>query len=421
MFRTLSRALVIGLGAIGLGAQTRAPVTVPAQSPKPNVVRDALHAPGSDVKVYLLTMGNGPHVWEMFGHSSIWIRDTVTMRDTVVNWGVFDRDQPNFIPHFLKGLMLYSVGGNRMADVLYSYRYWDRSVTSQELDLSATQKDSLLHIMRTNFLPENVNYRYDYFVDNCATKPRDILDRVLGGQLRIGADSVTNTSYRFHALRLMQSNLPLVLGVDLGLGEPSDRPITKWQEMFLPRKLHDWVATRQIRDSTGAVKPLVLSDRVLFQSSRPPEPEAPPAFGWLWLAGGIVAAGFLALGVAAYRSHGARVAAAVLMTIWASVCGILGVLVAALWAFTDHRFAHANENILLFHPLWLIVAVSLPMTLMSGRARALTTRLLALFVGLGVLALLLHPVGLSRQANLPIIGFALLPAIALVMVARRAT
>lgn len=419
MLRTLSRALVMALTAAGLGAQTRAPVDVPPQS-KSNVVRDALHAPGNDVKVYLLTMGNGPHVWEMFGHSSIWIRDTVTMRDTVINWGVFDRDQPNFIPHFLEGLMLYSVGGNRMADVLYSYRYWDRSVTSQELDLSATQKDSLLAIMRANFLPENVNYRYDYFVDNCATRPRDILDRVLGGQLRVGADSLTNTSYRFHALRLMQGNLPLALGVDLGLGRPSDRPITKWQEMFLPRKLHDWVATRRIRDSTGALKPLVLSDRVLFQSSRPVEAEVPPSFGWLWLAGGIVAAAFLALGVAAYRSHGARVTAAVLMTIWSALMGILGVLVTALWAFTDHRFAHANENILLYNPLWLIVAVTLPMTLMSGRARTLTTRLLTLFAALGAVALLIHGVGLSRQNNLPIIGLALVPTVALAMVARRA-
>src|SRR3954471_4283748 len=126
MLRTLSRAVVMGFAAAALGAQTRAPVAAPAQPPAPTIDRDALHAPGRDVKVYLLTMGNGPHVWEMFGHSSIWIRDTVTMRDTVVNWGVFDRDQPNFIPHFLQGLMLYSVGGNRMGDVLYSYRYWDR-------------------------------------------------------------------------------------------------------------------------------------------------------------------------------------------------------------------------------------------------------------------------------------------------------
>src|SRR3954470_19730877 len=146
MLRTLLRAGLALLAAATLGAQ---------MPPGP----DALHAPGRDVKIYLLTMGTGPHVEQMFGHSSIWVLDTVTHRDTVINWGVFDASRPDFIPHFLKGLLLYSVGGNRMIDVLYSYRAWDRSVTSQELNLTATQKDSLLSIMQTNLLPENLNYR----------------------------------------------------------------------------------------------------------------------------------------------------------------------------------------------------------------------------------------------------------------------
>ena len=68
-------------------------------------------------------------------------------------------------------------------------------------------------------------------------------------------------------------------------------------------------------------------------------------------------------------------------------------------AFTDHRFAHQNENLLIFHPLWLIVAVTLPMLFASGRARVLTQRLLALFVALGAIALLIHVVGVSRQTN----------------------
>lgn len=424
MLRTLLRSLrplaaIATLSFAGRPAPLSAQQSVTAQSAP--VEHDALHAAGKDVKVYLLTMGTGPRVWEMFGHSSIWIRDTVALRDTVVNWGVFDSSQPNFIPHFLEGLMLYSIGGNRMQDVLYSYRYWNRSVTSQELDLSASQKDSLLAIIRTNFEPANVRYRYDYFIDNCSTKPRDILDRVLGGQLRVGADSMTPRSYRFHALRLMQRDVPLALGVNIGLGEPSDRPVSRWQEMFLPQELHDWVATRQIRDSTGALHPLVISDRVLFQSTQPPEEHTVPTFRWLWLAGGVLAVLFAALAAAARRSRGGRVVAGITFSVWAAISGLLGVLVAALWLFTDHRFAHANENLLVFNPLWLILAVTLPMTVVSGRARAVTQRVLGVCVVLAAIALVMHLVGLSRQSNLPVVGFALLPAIALLMVTRRTT
>ena len=410
MLRTLLRRY-LAIGTIGLaGGSTIHAQALPAD-------RDALHAPGTDVKIYLLTMGTSPRVDEMFGHSSIWVQDTVTHRDTVINWGVFDASRPDFIPHFLKGLLIYAVGGNRMVDVLYHYRGRNRSVLSQELNLSATQKDSLLGIMRTNLLPENVNYRYDYFVDNCSTKPRDILDRVLGGQLRIGADSMTNTSYRFHALRLMQENTALALGADIGLGRPSDRPISKWQAMFLPQQLHDWVATKQIRDSSGVLRPLALSDRVLFQSTREPEAQTAPRFGWLWIVGGVLAVIIVALGRAGRQSRGARRGAAIVSSAFAALCGILGLLVTALW-FTDHRFAHANENTLLFQPLWLILAFTLPMMISSGRTARVTKPLLTISAALAAIALLIHLIGLSGQANLPIVGLVMLPAIAMLMIAR---
>ncbi len=382
--------------------------------------RDPTHAPGRDLTVNLLTMGNGTEVWENFGHSAIWLHDNATGRDTVFNWGVFNMRAPNFILHFLQGLMVYSMGGDRLDQVLFAYRYWNRSVTAQELDLSPAQKDSLVAIINTNAQPENIHYRYDYFVENCATRPRDILDRVLGGQLRVGADSLSGTSYRWHALRLMQGDKPLVLGVNIGLGQPSDREITKWQEMFLPRKLHDWVATRQVKDSTGALHPLVKSERVIFQASRPPEPSTPPRFAWLWPAGAVLGILLAALGYAARKPGAGRVTAATVFAVWAAACGILGVLLTILWAWTDHRFAHSNENLLLFNPLWLILAVTLPMSVLRGRATILSTRLLYLLTGLGVLALLAHAVGLSRQQNLAVIGLGLLPAIGLVVAMRQA-
>lgn len=401
-------------GAAGaLGAQLP-----PASDAGAIAAQNPMLAPGSAVRVFLLTMGNGAEVWELFGHTAIWIHDDRTARDTVFNWGVFDRSQPNFIPRFLKGLMLYQMGGTSMAQLMYEYRYFNRSVISQELNLTAPQKDLLLAIIRVNARPENLQYRYDYFIDNCSTRPRDILDRVLGGRLRPGADSVTTHSYRWHALRLMQGDALLALGVDIGLGEPADRPVTRWQEMFLPRELHDWVATRQVPDSTGALRPLVKSERVLFQATRPPEFESPPRFGWLWITGLVVGALFAWLGFAARRgSHGARVGAAVLYAVWATTCGVLGVILTLLWTVTDHRFAHANENLLLFNPLWLALAVMLPMYVLRGRAASATRGLVLAMAALAAIALAAHAVMLSRQDNLAIIGLALpvISALALVM------
>jgi hypothetical protein len=374
---------------------------------------DMLHIQGHDADVALLTAGDGDQVWEMFGHTAIWIHDNRTARDTVFNWGVFDMHAPFFILHFLQGLNIYRMGGDPLDYVLLFYRHFNRTLTAQYLDLTDAQKDSIISIIRTNARPENVNYRYDYFVDNCSTRPRDILDQVLGGQFHVGADSVAGTTYRFHALRLMQSNAALVAGVDIGLGEPSDRPITKWQEMFLPEKLHDWAATRQIRDSTGTVRPLVRQERVLYQArGRAPEPSEPPRLGlWLTLIGVVLAGIFLVVGL-----RGRGLAAPVLFSLWSVVAGLLGVVLTLLWAATDHRFAHSNENLLIFNPLWLILAVMLPRYLRSGRAPAFTRRLTLALAALGVIALLSHLVFLSRQSNLAVIGLGLPPALAIALV-----
>jgi hypothetical protein len=378
---------------------------------------DPLHQTGQNVTISLLTMGHGNEVWELFGHTAIWIHDDVTHRDTVFNWGEFDQHAPHFILHFVQGLLLYRMGGQTLGDLMYVYQYLNRSVVQQELDLTDAQKDTLLQLIRVNAEPQNLEYRYDYFVDNCATRPRDLLDRALGGQLRIGADSLTPRSYRWHTLRLMRNDKPLVLGVDIGLGRPSDVPITRWQEMFLPKELHDWVATRTIRDSSGAVRPLVKRERVLFQPRRAPEPTSPPPLGrWLWPIGIVIGLLFgWACGERARRT--ARVTAAVMtaavMTgVWAAVCGILGVVLAYLWFGTDHRFAHSNENLLLFNPLWLALAVLLPMYVVRDRFRRVTMWLLSATAVLALLALVIHA-GLSRQDNLPLVGLALPAAIAM--------
>lgn len=420
MLRTLARAGLLIAFSGSLGAQSQ-PQKSPASAPvaAPLFMRDPTHAPGRDLTVSLLTMGDGDQVWENFGHSAIWLHDNTTNRDTVFNWGVFNMREPHFILHFLQGLNNYAIGGDQLGFMLYNYRYWNRSVTAQELNLTDAEKDSLVHMINVNTEPQNVYYRYDYFVENCSTRPRDMLDRVLGGQLRVGADSLSGTSYRYHALRLMQGNKPLVLGVNIGLGEPSDKPITKWQEMFLPEKLHDWVATRQVRDSTGALRPLVKSERMLFTATRGPEPKSPPSFAWLWVVGATLGAAFAALGVAAKRSRAARITAGVVFSIWAVAGGILGLLLTALWTVTDHHFAHANENLLLFNPLWLVLAVTLPMTLIKRRASRVTDSLMLVLVVTSALALVAH-IGISRQTNIAIVGLGLLPTLGIFFAERQA-
>jgi Domain of unknown function (DUF4105) len=342
----------------------------------------------------------------------------VAHTDVVYNWGVFDFRAPHFLLHFLQGRMMYKVDTLSMAETMYEYRYWNRSVTAQRLELTSAQKLQLVKFLDWNMQPDNQFYRYDYFRDNCSTRVRDALDRLLGGRIRaLTEHAPSGTTYRQQALRLMQVDQPVVTGVDIGLGRPADRPISRYQEMFLPRKLHDFVATLQVPDSLGRMHPLVAAEQVMFQAVRPPEPQNVPSFVLpLLIVGLVIAVLIVWLGHASRSmpSSGATAAFSTVLTLWALVAGILGLLLTVLWTLTDHVFAHQNENLLLFNPLWIALAVMLPMWVVRGTWDRATRILVLVVAALTGVALLLHPIGLSRQVNYAAICLALPPAAALV-------
>ena len=422
MPRTPLRALLVMASTLALPLTAQPQARGGQSAPAAASQTDPLHQVGRNVTISLLTMGNGTQVWELFGHNAIWIHDLVTNRDTVFNWGVFDFRQPHFIQRFLKGTMLYSMGGDSMDNILLEYHYWDRTVVAQELDLTATQKDSILAAIQRNARPENIQYRYDYFRDNCSTRVRDILDNALGGALHQSAGALTGTTYRWHALRLMQVQPPIMLGVDIGLGRPGDVELSKWQEMFLPRKLHDFVSNVRVTDGDGTDHPLVRKETVLFRSANHrTEPDAPPAFGVWALLGGIAVAALMTwLGFAATsRRDWTRVVASVVIAVWSLAAGVLGTIVLLLWTVTDHVFAHQNENLLIFQPLWLALVVLAPIFLMTGRAVGPTRAVAQATLALSAIALAAHFIGLSSQNNLPIIALGLPPALAVAAVSAR--
>ncbi|HEX7019411.1 MAG TPA: DUF4105 domain-containing protein [Gemmatimonadaceae bacterium] len=409
-YRTLTPILV----ALAL---TLAPLTARAQT------MPATGA-GSDLTISLVTMGQGDAVWELFGHNAIWIHDASTMADEVWNWGMFSFDQPHFILRFLEGRMLYSMGGFTLDQTLAEYRYLNRTVWSQELDLTNEQKAAIRDYIHWNALPQNADYRYDYYRDNCSTRVRDVIDRALGGAIRAAAATkMTGTTYRWHTLRLMQRMPFTMAGVDIAAGEPTDRDLSAWQTMFLPQQVHDFIRTVRVSDGRGGTKPLVRSEHVLFQATRPPEPSKPPALMLPFLAiGVIVSALFAWLGARARSMDASAVArwtAATVLGAWSLLAGILGTLLTLMWTVTDHIFTHRNENLLLFNPLWIVLGVMLIVSLGSARWERDTRAVAVLATVLACLAPLAHLVRLSSQVNLPVIALALPPALAIAWVTAR--
>lgn len=318
--------------------------------------------PGSELTVYLLTMGPGDLVYERFGHNAIWIQDARRGTDIAYNYGIFDFNQENFILRFVQGRMWYWMDGFDAFRTLDPYVWDDRSVWVQELNLTPRQKAELRDFLEWNAQEENRFYRYDYYRDNCSTRVRDAIDHVLGGQLRAQTENLpSGTTYRSHTRRLTTNDVPIYTGLNVGLGQGVDREISAWEEMFLPLKLREHARTLTIRGEDGREVPLVRAEQTLYQSSRDPIREAPPSWIPGYLLAGALLGGLLALlGYAAPRHRTARFGFAALAALWALLAGTFGVMLTGLWAFTDHAAAYANENLFQMNPLVLPLVLLVP-------------------------------------------------------------
>lgn len=303
--------------------------------------------------VWLMTMGPGDAVWERFGHNAIRIRDARSGDDRVYNWGMFSLDQSGFVLRFLRGRMRYWMASEDAALTVDAYRAYNRSVTIQELMLTGVQKLALLAFVQRNELPENRFYDYDYFLDNCSTRVRDALDVALGGVLATAfRNQQTDMSYRDHARRLMQGDVWSYTGIDIGLGRPTDRRITAWEEMFVPMSLQRLLRQVQVTNARGERLPLVASERVLVQSTRPPTPERPESRVLAYLLGGVLLGAII---LAGSLTRAAPVAT-VLATTWCIAAGFIGTVLLLLWTATAHVASYQNANLLSFNPAWLILA-----------------------------------------------------------------
>jgi hypothetical protein len=365
---------------------------------------------GSELTISLVTMGQGDVIYERFGHNAIWVHDSLRHRDIQYNYGLFDFRQENFILRFVQGRMLYAMGGLDAATSMADYAAHNRSIWIQELNLTPAQRADLRDFLQWNALPENRNYRYDYYRDNCSTRVRDALDRVLGGRIRAAMDTApSGTTFRFHTARLTTNNPLMFTGLMLGLGEAVDRPISKYEEEFLPLAFRDHVRAIRVPGPDGTLIPLVRSEETVYLSTMAPPRTAPPFWFPAYLAIGLLLGGLLwRWGARGTRSPRARGALAAVGGIWSLFAGVAGLILAGLWLFTDHTAAHRNENLFLFNPVALLLAVLVPLSVLGrGRQVRLAQGVAAAMVALCVAGILFKLVPGTRQVNAMLIALAL--------------
>lgn len=342
-------------------------------------------------RIGVMTMQPGEVFFERFGHDALVVADPDGTPAISYNFGYFDPSEPDFIARFVKGRMMYYLLALPLQDDLQQYREVGRGVSIQWLDLPATQATSLAAALAQRSRPENARYHYDYFTANCATMVRDSLDQAMGGTLRrqLLARSAGN-SYRSEAVRLASPVAWMWIGFDLGLSRYADRPLSRWEDAFVPMHLASSLA--QARNSEG--RPLVLRTEQLLPQRLAPEPAVRARLFWPWLLTGLALAGaILAL------ARRPRLLATLGLGFWL-LCALAGALLLYLWAGTAHQAAWANRNLLLLNPLALVALFGAVTVLRGRRPRRWFGALLWLLAGSAALALPAYWLASPAQANL---------------------
>ena len=306
----------------------------------------AFAGPAAAPRIGVMTMQPGEIFWERFGHDAIVVQDPAGGA-TSYNFGFFDPSEPGFLGRFVRGVPRYQLVALPLQEDLAYYRDVGRGVSIQWLHLAPGQARSLAEALAVNALPQNAHYTYDYFTDNCATRVRDTIDRAVGGALQqqLSARSRGST-YRTESVRLASPAPLMWLGFDIGLGPFADVPLARWQEAFVPMRLADTLREATATDG----RPLVDAEQQLLPQRLAPEPAERARPWWPWLLSGV------GIGIVLTRlgKTRPRVLAAVALPAW-SLLALLGILMLYIWFGTAHRAGWANQNLLLFDPLCLLL------------------------------------------------------------------
>lgn len=325
-------------------------------------------------KIVMYTMGKGVVVWQKFGHGAICAEyePGSGMRSLCYNYGTTDFTKPLDVGWgFLRGEGEFWVSVTTPARMIKRYIGFDRTLWRQEIPLPDDKARLLANRLAVNALPENRNYTYHHYYDNCTTRIRDLLDEATDGQLRAGTEGKPGPTFREFSRIGFSEDEWLLVATDFFLGRGADKRPDLWEAMFLPDYLRSVV-----HDRLGA-EPVVI-----YQRRGPPLTEGTSS-GRMWV---VLFALLLAipLVVARWRGRFERLALG-----WAAVVlflvGFIVWFLALVTAVEEFRY---NENLFIFLP------TDLALLFLGPTRRTLYARIRVVMV---VLASLLFAVGVFTQ------------------------
>lgn len=300
----------------------------------------------SRIRISLLTCTPGEELYSTFGHSALRVIDSNNVSDLVFNYGTFNFNDDGFYLKFVRGQLLYYLSVEQFSDFTFDYQLDNRCITEQVLDLSETEKKAVTAALGENLKKENRFYRYDFFLDNCTTRLRDLIVQHKTPMPVLPA--VMPVRYRFrqaiHQYLDQNKKYWSKLGIDILLGLPCDAVMTTSQQQFLPDNL------MLALDGTKNVS-IVQSSKGLYEVAKQKDNSS-----WFtpMVCFGVLLALFILLSIPGTRAI--RHISRTLDSLFFFLTGVLGVVLIFMWLGTDHSMTKQNFNLIWAWPTNILMA-----------------------------------------------------------------
>jgi len=348
----------------------------------------------SHLRISLLTCTPGEELYSIFGHSALRIVDSTNINnrffDVVYNYGTFDFYDEHFYLKFIRGKLLYCISEENFSDFKLEYQTANRGITEQVLDLTAEEKINTKKILLENLREENRYYKYDFFLDNCTTRLRDLILRIKRPAVQLPAVMPVNTRFRQAIHQYLDDGQQYwsKFGIDILLGARTDAVMTPAQQQFLP----DNLMTALDKSSP----PIVASSADLYAIPKKNNDNS-------WFTPMVVFSCLLIFFVLLSLSKNKWLCMLLkgLDGFLFLITGLLGIILIFMWVGTDHSMTKDNYNLLWALPSHIIFAFFIN----SNRS---FVKSYFLFTAISLLIVLAAWAFLPQQLNTALIPFVIL-------------
>ena len=336
-----------------------------------------LYAQEDNLTLKIAVIGPGDELYFWWGHIALIIEDSSVNQSYFFDYGIFDFRQDNFFYNFAFGRLLYTCGVSYAERNINIYKMTNRDIIIYTLDLSPDVKSMIRDLASENILPENKDYYYHHFDDNCSTRIRDIIDLATDGQFKKQFESeISQFTLRGHVRRHTYFSPLEDWALNFWMGQVIDNPISVWAAMFLPSEVGKSIENFTYIDRNGEERKLVTSVEVLNTSvKRPPVLEKPRKQWLIQLIFSLILSAVFYFFFYLYSKNKqeGRILAGFSISLCGLVFGAVSLLLYFMNLFTNHDYTFQNMNMIFCSPLLLV-------TVPFGIRYALTKDIKKIFV-----------------------------------------